>query len=123
MGGRRLIERESFGHVRHQLFGVDQPGEFDKALAIGHHGHALDADTARLGLRPGGVVNVEQRHQHATITHHLQRLADMVAADGVEHKIDIADLFDEVALGVVDDVVGAERGTKSSLFGLAVAMT
>lgn len=108
MGCSRLVEREGLRHMWRELACIHQPGKLDKAIAVGQHGHALDVDTARAGLRPGGIVNVEQRNQNAA-TQDCQRLVGMVAADRIQYQIDIADFPREIILGVVDHLVGAER--------------
>ena len=60
VGGSRLAERKSPGHVDRKLLRVDQPGELKQALAVGHDRHALDPDIARTGvgaLRKGWLRN------------------------------------------------------------------
>ena len=86
---------------------LDQRGDLIEQRGVVFHRRGLDLDiAARRRLR-------HRRHRdvrdHAAGLEHRERFEAHVAADQVEHQIDVLDRRAEVGLGVVDHLVGAER--------------
>ena len=67
-------------------------------------------------------TKLHQRHDATAGTQNGPRICQCVAANRVEHQIDVA-CFREVLRPVIDDFVGAETRTRSMFCRDAVAIT
>lgn len=86
---------------------VEQASQFGELRAVRADLGARDRDAQ---LRCLFVVEVAEEHgeQGATAPERAQEAAAAGAADGVENEVDVVHEFLGTALGVVDELVGAE---------------
>jgi len=94
--------------VHAELAVVDELGEVFEFGAVRFHGDAGESATGGDGpVGEGGVGALDGRDQKAARAEHGDGPGAVVAADQLQDDIHVADLFGEVHLVVVDDVVGA----------------
>src|SRR4051812_49070653 len=109
MGVGDALERERLLHVDPEPALLDELDETAQADRIGVDRDAAEAQAGRLVAGDEVLVLLGDRgHQVATGAQHLERALDGVAADRVEHDVDVTDRLGEVDRRVVDDLVGAE---------------